>query len=206
VRAIARRFARFTRFARCWRSNVARNGRAIKRGSRTRIVTPDIVWRVAAASRSALNLPVEISRRRVYRVNYERVTESVRRPQEGGGRGDTRDGTRFGDVTGPGFIAGRIARNGAMSESRVHPVISRYSFVPGGNSIKGEPRARARAVPLALSSLIFSSLPLSLSLSLSLARARGGWEERGTRETSLLEDTSMEVVAIRWCATRLPRR
>jgi len=59
-----------------------------------------------------------------------------------------------------------------MSESRVHPVISRYSFVPGGNSIKGEPRARARAVPLALSSLIFSSLPLSLSLSLSRARAR----------------------------------
>lgn len=70
-----------------------------------------------------------------------------------------------------------------MSESRVHLVISRYSFVREVTRLR-ENLARV----------------LSLSLSLSHARKEKG-EEGGHEKRSPFEDTSVEVVATRWCAT-----
>lgn len=85
-----------------------------------------------------------------------------------GGRGRSLQGQRAS--ASQDFIAGRIARYGAMSESRVHPVISRYSFAREVTRLR-ENRRRERGY--------LSSLSTSPSRAQRSERdARGGEGER----------------------------
>jgi len=103
------------------------------------------------------------------------------REKEREGRGETEQ-----SVSGtlhPDFIVKSITRNGAMSESRVHPVISRYFFVREVTRLR-------------------ENLARILCLSFSLPRVKRANREEGRhKKRSPFEDISVEVVATRWCAT-----
>lgn len=111
------------------------------------------------------------ARRQAGQTGRRRSRERETREKKERERQKDRGGRSLQGHRGRGFIAGRIARYGAMSESRVHPVISRYSFAREVTRLR-ENRARVFLPPS------FSRSFVCLSFLLSRARAR---EKENTR-------------------------
>lgn len=147
---------------------------------------------------------MQSSGQRIYRMTYERVTESSQRHRRAGPRRD--QSTR-------GFIAARCrGEAGATSESAVYPVIRRTLVRAKGNSIKAKHTHTHKGdnrVQRETGKKTEINGENSLYIKREETRGRGEREamakeeqeatgQPGPRGTS---SRAMEVVAIRWYAT-----